>query len=64
MDYTAGSIHWMYSLMSLFALGAAFFLVRAIRSGAVAGDEGPKYRMLEDDDVALEPDIIARERKP
>jgi hypothetical protein len=62
-DYTAGSIHWMYSLMSLFALGAAFFLVRAIRSGAVAGDEGPKYRMLEDDDLPLEAQTIVPRRE-
>ncbi len=48
-DYTWGSVYWMYSLMGLFATGAIFFLVRAIRSGAVANDEAPKYRMLEDD---------------
>jgi hypothetical protein len=39
----------MYSLMALFAAGAVFFLWRAIRSGAVSGDEAPKYRMLEDE---------------
>jgi hypothetical protein len=39
----------MYSLMALFAAGALFFLLRAVRSGAVSGDEAPKYRMLEDE---------------
>ncbi|HBL30523.1 MAG TPA: cbb3-type cytochrome oxidase assembly protein CcoS [Acidobacteria bacterium] len=39
----------MYSLMGLFVTGALFFLWRAIRSGAVANDEAPKYRMLDDD---------------
>lgn len=51
-DYTVGSVTWMYSLMGLFALGAVFFLLRAIGSGAVSGDEAPKYRMLEDDALA------------
>jgi hypothetical protein len=35
--------------MALFVVAAAFFLRRAIRSGAVSGDEAPKYRMLDDD---------------
>jgi hypothetical protein len=48
-DYTWTSVYWMYSLMALFALGAVFFLCRALRSGAVSGDEAPKYRMLEDE---------------
>lgn len=48
-DYTWTSVYWMYSLMALFALGAIYFLVKAIRSGSVADDEAPKYRMLEDD---------------
>ncbi|MFN7962786.1 MAG: cbb3-type cytochrome oxidase assembly protein [Thermoanaerobaculia bacterium] len=48
-DYTWTSVYWMYSLMGLFVTGALFFLVKAIRSGAVANDEAPKYRMLEDD---------------
>ena len=46
-DYTWASVYWMYSLMALFAAGALFFLWRAVRSGAVSGDEAPKYRMLE-----------------
>jgi hypothetical protein len=50
-DYTWASVYWMYSLMALFAAGAVFFLWRAIRSGAVSGDEAPKYRMLEDDEL-------------
>jgi len=50
-DYTWASVYWMYSIMALFATGAAFFLYRALRSGAVSGDEAPKYRMLEDEDV-------------
>jgi hypothetical protein len=48
-DYTWASVYWMYSLMALFAAGALFFLWRAVRSGAVSGDEAPKYRMLEDE---------------
>ena len=48
-DYTWASVYWMYSIMALFAAGAAFFLYRALRSGAVSGDEAPKYRMLEDE---------------
>jgi len=52
-DYTYGSVFWMYSLMGLFAVGSVFFLVRAIQTGAVSGDETPKYRMLEDDDERL-----------
>ncbi len=46
-DYTWSSVYWMYSVMALFGAGAVFFLVKAIRSGAVADDEAPKYRMLE-----------------
>ncbi len=49
MDYSYPSVFWMYSLMGLFVTGALFFLWRAIRSGAVANDEAPKYRMLDDD---------------
>jgi len=49
-DYTYASVFWMYSLMALFVVGTAFFLVKALRSGAVSGDEAPKYRMLEDDE--------------
>lgn len=52
-DYTWASVYWMYSLMALFAAGAAFFLWRAIRSGAVSGDEAPKYRMMIDDEGTL-----------
>ena len=48
-DYTYASIFWIYSVMALFVVGAAFFLHRAIRSGAVSADEAPKYRMLEDE---------------
>lgn len=48
-DYTTPSVLWMYSTMALFAVGALFFLVKAIKSGAVSGDESPKYRMLEDE---------------
>lgn len=50
-DYTWASVYWMYSLMALFGVGAVYFLVRAVKSGAVASDEAPKFRMLEDDDV-------------
>ncbi len=48
-DYTWSSVLWMYSLMALFGLGAAFFLFQALRSGAVTGGEEAKYRMLDDD---------------
>lgn len=48
-DYTYGSVLWMYSLMTLFVVGAVFFLVKAVRTGAVSGDEEPKFRMLADD---------------
>jgi hypothetical protein len=48
-DYTWASVYWMYSLMALFAAGAAFFLYRAVRTGAVSGDEAPKHRMLVDE---------------
>jgi hypothetical protein len=51
-DYTWASVLWMYSLMALFAGGAAFFLVQAVRNGAVAGGEEPKYRMLDDEPPA------------
>ncbi len=52
-DYTYPSVYWMYSLMTLFVVGAVFFLVRAVRSGAVRDDEAPKYRMLHDDDLPI-----------
>ncbi|MBL8113763.1 MAG: cbb3-type cytochrome oxidase assembly protein [Acidobacteria bacterium] len=48
-DYTYASVFWMYSLMALFVFGTLYFLVKALRSGAVRDDEAPKYRMLEDD---------------
>lgn len=48
-DYSYPSIFWMYSLMGLFVFGGLFFLVKAIRSGAMSHDEAPKYRMMEDD---------------
>lgn len=52
-DYTYPSIFWIYSVMGLFVFGALFFLVKAIRSGAMTSDEAPKYRMMEDDDVRI-----------
>jgi hypothetical protein len=58
-DYTYASVFWMYSLMALFVVGTAFFLVKALRSGAVSGDEAPKYRMLEDE----EPGTAVSERR-
>ena len=51
-DYTYASVYWMYSLMALFVVGALFFMARAWQTGAMTADEAPKYRMLEDDDVA------------
>jgi hypothetical protein len=63
-DYTYASVFWMYSLMGLFVVGTVFFLFRAIRTGAMSGDEAPKYRMLEDDDTGLAaPDDPARDRR-
>jgi hypothetical protein len=58
-DYTYASVLWMYSLMALFVVGTAFFLVRALKSGAVSGDEAPKHRMLEDE----EPAAAGRQRR-
>jgi hypothetical protein len=64
-DYTYASVFWMYSLMALFVVATAFFLARAIRTGAVSGDEAPKYRMLQEDDGGLadagEPDRQRRD---
>ncbi|MDX2000678.1 MAG: cbb3-type cytochrome oxidase assembly protein [Thermoanaerobaculia bacterium] len=54
MDYTYPSVFWIYSVMAMFVVGAVFFLWKAVRSGAVANDESPKYRMLEDDFPAAE----------
>jgi hypothetical protein len=48
-DWSWPSVYWIYSVMAMFAAGAAFFLYRAVRTGAVADDETPKYRMLEDE---------------
>ncbi len=48
-DATWASVYWIYSIMAMFVAGAGFFLARAIRTGAVSGDEAPKYRMLEDE---------------
>jgi hypothetical protein len=50
-DHTWSSVSAMYALMGFFVVAAAFFLISAIRSGAVSMSEEPKYRMLEDDDV-------------
>jgi hypothetical protein len=49
-DYSWPSVYWTYSIMALFVAGAAFFLRRALRTGAMGMDEGPKYQMLQDDD--------------
>lgn len=43
------SVFWLYTLMLLFASGAFLCLYWAVKSGAVANDEAPKYRMMEDD---------------
>lgn len=48
-DSTASSVFWLYTTMFLFGAGALLFLYRAVKSGAVANDEAPKYRMMEDD---------------
>jgi hypothetical protein len=62
-DYTWGSVLWMYSLMALFVAGAAFFLVKAVRSGAVSGGEEPKFRMLEDDAPAQASERVLRRQR-
>ncbi|HKV12560.1 MAG TPA: cbb3-type cytochrome oxidase assembly protein [Thermoanaerobaculia bacterium] len=46
---TASSVFWLYTTMFLFGSGALLFLYWAVKSGAVAGSEAPKYRMMEDD---------------
>jgi Cytochrome oxidase maturation protein cbb3-type len=48
---SAHSVFWLYTMMTAFGAGALFFLYRAIKTGAVADDEAPKYRMLEDDNA-------------
>jgi hypothetical protein len=49
-DYTWTSVLSIYALMGLLVVATAVALVRAIRSGAVADDEAPKFRMLHDDE--------------
>ena len=49
-DYTWTSVLSIYALMGFFVVATAACLVRAIRSGAVADDEAPKFRMLHDDE--------------
>ena len=49
-DYSWTSVYWTYSIMAMFAVGAAFFLYRAIKTGSMGWDESPKYQMLQDDD--------------
>lgn len=48
-DPAALSVFWLYALMLLFASGALAALYWAVMCGAVANDEAPKFRMLEDD---------------
>ncbi len=48
-DVTAGSVFTLYALMFLFAAFAFAILWWAVRSGAVASSEAPKYRMMLDD---------------
>jgi len=55
-DYTLGSVFSLYSLMLLFAAGALAFLYWAVKSGAVADSEAPKYRMMEDEEGELRGD--------
>ena len=60
-DYATFSLFWMYALMLAFAAGALAILYRAVRSGAVADDEAPKYRMMEDDEGGAPHGDIARQ---
>ncbi len=46
----AVSVFVLYSLMFTFAAGALAVLYWAVRSGAVADDEAPKFRMMETED--------------
>lgn len=46
--HTALSVFVLYTLMFTFAAGALAALYWAVKSGAVADDEAPKYLMLED----------------
>ncbi|HSK78618.1 MAG TPA: cbb3-type cytochrome oxidase assembly protein [Thermoanaerobaculia bacterium] len=48
-DSAATSVFWLYTTMFLFGTGALLFLYWAVKSGAVANSEAPKYRMMEDD---------------
>jgi len=47
--YISAAANWLYALMAFFGIAALLFMLRAIRTGAMADDESPKYRMLEDD---------------
>lgn len=55
-DYSLASVFWLYSLMLLFAAGALAFLFWAVKSGAVANSEAPKYRMMEDEEGEIRGD--------
>ncbi len=48
------AVYGLYALNALFGLATIFFLVWAVKRGAVRDDEAPKYRMLEDDVLAQE----------
>jgi hypothetical protein len=62
-DYALPSLVAMYALMGLFVAGALFFLLHAVRTGAVSGDETPKYRMLEDEDAPVVDALARPERR-
>ncbi len=49
-DHTWPSVVAMYALIVFFAGGALLALVHAVRTGAVATDETPKLRMMQDED--------------
>jgi hypothetical protein len=48
-EHSALSVFVLYALMFTFAAGALAALYWAVKSGAVADDETPKYLMLEDE---------------
>lgn len=48
-DFSWISIYSVYALMAGLMFATAFFLVRAVKSGAVTMGEGPKYQMMNDE---------------
>jgi len=52
-DYVYPSVFFSYFLFFLFLVGGIYFFIRSFRDGYWGSKgEDPKYRMLEDDDLA------------